>query len=479
LLAFLGGICGILLSGWGIDAIVSFSPESIPRIDKIGLDGRVLIFTIAISFLTAVVFGLVPSLQSSRPSLQESLKEGAHTSTTGSGRHRIRNFLVVSEIAMALMLLVGAGLLIRSFVRLLQVDPGFETDKVIALQVFIWDKYKTPEQRLSYFDQAFERIKAIPGVKSAGAVSALPFLEHSIDSQANFSIPDQPSTTQEEELKAYSTVTTGEYFTTMSIPLLRGRLFTQFDNKDTAPVILINDSMARRFWPNDDPIGRKIVVGSFGKPMAREIIGVVGDSRHTGLDSNPRPEFFVPLLQNPFGSMTFVVKTSSDPIKLLPTLKSEIWSVNKDIPFYSIATMDQLISDSLGVRRFNLLLLGSFATIALVLAGVGIYGLISYSTGQRTHEIGVRMALGAQARDIVKMIIKDGASLVLAGIAFGMAGAFVMTRFLKGFLFGITATDPITFAAISLLLAAVALMATYIPARRATRVDPMVALRYE
>jgi putative ABC transport system permease protein len=479
MLAFLGGLGGILLAGWGIDAIIALSPENLPRIEQVNIDGRVLSFALGASLLTALIFGLIPSLHFSNPNLQETLKEGGQQASAGITRNRLRNFLVVSEIAMALVLLIGAGLLIRSFVGLIRVDPGFQVDKVIALQVFIWDKYKTPEQRVTFFDQAFERILALPGVRAAGAVSALPFLEHSIDTETTFSIQGRPQPSLGQEFAAYSTVATTDFFETMKIPLKGGRLFTRFDKKDSPPVVVINETMARRYWPEEDPIGKTIVVRSFGKPTPREIIGVVGDERHTGLDSDPRPEFFVPHLQNPFGSMTIVVRTNSDPLALLPSLKNEIWAINKDQPFYDIATMEQLVSGSLVERRFHLLLLGTFAAIALLLAGVGIYGLISFSTSQRTHEIGIRMALGAQTSDIMNMILGEGVVLVLIGIAIGLAGALALTRFLKSFLFGITTTDPITYAAISLLLISVALFACYIPARRAMKVDPMVALRHE
>jgi putative ABC transport system permease protein len=430
--------------------------------------------------LTALSFGLAPAVQFSRPKLQQFLKEGGRTTTAGFGRRRLRHALVISEISVALMLLVGAGLLVRSFVRLLQVDPGFSKENVLSLQVFIWDKYQTPQQRTAFFDEAFARLSSLPGVESVGAVTALPFNnEDTIDVDTTFTIDGRPAPEPGQQLTAYSTVATADYFKVMRIPLVRGRMYNEYDGPRSPLVVLINESMARRFWPDEEPVGKKITVGSFGRPMSREIIGVVGDVRHTGLDSNPRPEFFVPHLQNPFGGMAIVVRTSSDPSAILSAAKDQIREINKDQPFYSINTMDALVSKSLGERRFNLLLLCTFAAIALALAGVGIYGLISFSISQRKHEIGVRMALGAGARDITRMVLGEGIVLALAGVGAGIVGALLLTRLLKGFLFGVTPTDPLTFAVISALLVALALVASYVPARRATRVDPMVALRHE
>jgi putative ABC transport system permease protein len=478
-LALLGGIGGILLASWGIDAILALSPANLPRMDEVRIDGRVIGFAFAASMLTALAFGLAPAIQFSRPELQQFLKEGGRTSTPGFGRRRLRHALVVSEIAIALMLLVGAGLLVRSFIRLLQVDPGFTPDNVLSLQVFIWDKYQTPERRTAFFDEAFTRLSSLPGVQAVGAVTALPFNnEDTIDVDTTFTIDGSP-TDPGRQLTASSTVASIDYFKVMSIPIARGRSFNEFDRAGSPPVVLINEAMASRYWPDEDPVGKRITVGSFGRPMSREIIGVVGNVRHTGLDSDPRPEFFVPHLQNPFGGMAIVVRATSDPDQLLTAAKDQIRAIYKDQPFYSINTMDALVTKSLGERRFNLLLLCAFAAIALLLAGIGIYGLISFSISQRTHEIGVRMALGAKTRDIIGMVLGEGIALSLVGVGVGLVGALLLTRFLKSLLFGVTPTDPVTFVIISVSLIALALVASYLPARRATRVDPMVALRYE
>jgi putative ABC transport system permease protein len=361
----------------------------------------------------------------------------------------------------------------------LQVDPGFTTTKALTLEVHVWGRARTAEQRAAFFEQSLDRIATLPGVEAAGAVSALPFHTNPIDIKSEFSIEGRAAPAQGQEPIAYATVATYDYFRTMGIPLRRGRLFTRFDNKEAAPVALIGETMAQRFWPGEDPVGKKITVRFLGQQVTREIVGVIGDVRHTGLDSDPRPELFLPHLQEPYGSMTYVVRTSVDPQTLLPAVKKEIWTVNKSQPFSSIATIEQLVSRSLGERRFSLLFLTTFASIALALAGIGIYGLISFNTSQRTHEIGVRMALGADRRDIFKLIVGQGMALALIGVALGLAAAFALTRYLSSLLYGVSATDPLTFAGVAALLTLVALAACYIPARRAMKVDPMEALRYE
>ncbi len=478
LLALLGGLAGILLAGWASSAILSLSLGDLPRAGEVRIDGRVLAFAVAISVLTALIFGLAPALRFSRPDLNRSLKEGGR-GATGFVRQRLRQALAVSEIALALVLLVGAGLLVRSFARLLQVNPGFSTDKALALEVHIWGVARTPEQRAAFFEQTLDRIAALPGVRAAGAVTALPFHDNAIDPAVTFTIEGRPSPLPGQEPTAYLTVASADYFNVLGIPLRRGRFFSRFDRQGAAPVALISETLARRYWPAEDPVGRKITARLFGQPINCEIIGVVGDLLHTGLDSDPRPELFRPHLQSPYGSMTYVVGAATDPLTLLPAVKQEIWAVNKNLPFASTATVEQLVSRTLDARRFTLALLGSFAALALLLAGVGLYGLISFTTRQRTHEIGVRMALGARARDITRLVVREGLLLTLSGVAIGGAGAWALTRLMQTLLFGVSATDPLTFVVVALLLSMVALLACWIPARRATKVDPMVALRIE
>ena len=476
LLALLGGVAGVLLAVWASSAMIALSPGDLPRAAEVRIDGRVLAFAVAVSGLTALAFGLAPALRLSRPDLSSALKDGGRGGSSPA-RYRLRQALVVSEVALALVLLVGAGLLVRSFTRLLEVDPGFSAESALALEVHIFGVARTPEQKAAFIEQTVDRLAALSGVRAAGAVSALPFHDNAVSPNTAFTVEGRPSPSPGQEPSAYLTVATADYFNTLGIPLRRGRLFGRFDRGGAPPVALINETMARRYWPDEDPVGQKIAARLFGQAIACEVIGIVGDVRHTGLDSDPRPELFLPHLQNPYGSMTYVVRTAADPLALLPAVKSEIWAVNKNLPFTSTATVQQLVSRTLEGRRFTLLLLSAFAALALLLAAIGIYGLISFSARQRTHEIGVRMALGAQAGDISKLVVKEGLLLTLPGVAIGVAGAWALTRFLSGMLFGVSATDPATFAALSALLLAVAFLACYIPARRAARVDPMVALR--
>lgn len=479
ILASLAGFGGLVL-GWGVHLILAFSPGNLPRMGEIRIDGTVLAFAVGLSLLTTLIFGVLPLLHFSKPDLQGTLKEGGRTATGGFMHHRLRRVLVVSEMALALVLLIGAGLLARSFIRLLQTDPGFAVNNVLTLQVHIYNLNPKPEQQVAYFDQVLERLRNLPGVTNAAAISAPPFLgEGSIEINNPFVIEGQPAPPSGQEPTAYHTVVTTDYFQTLRIPLRRGRIFGRTDNEQSVPVVLINETMARRHWPSEEPIGKKITMRWSNQPLTAEIIGVVGDVRPTGLDSSPRPEIFLHLPQAPFGSMTFVVHTVGDPLKLLPQIKGEVWAVNKNQPIYSVRTEEQLISDTLSSRRFSLFLLGIFAVISLVLAGVGLYGLISISTSQRTQEIGVRIALGAQTSTILKMVIIEGVLLALVGVGVGLIGSFLLTRFLNTMLFGITPTDPFTFASISGLLVLVALLASYIPARRATRIDPIIALRQE
>jgi putative ABC transport system permease protein len=478
-LSLAGGAGGLLLSYWLIDIIVALSPASLPRIEQISVDGRVLAFSIAVSVLTALIFGLAPALQFSKPDLNLSLKQGGR-STSGPARHRTRNLLVVAEMALAIVLLIGAGLLLRSFVNLLRVDPGFEKENILALQVFAYgEKYRTPQQRAAFFRDAIERISSIPGVKTAGAVSAVPFLgEDSIDIDTTLTVVGRPAPAISQEPTVFVSVATENYFTALGIPLVEGRSFKSADDLNTPPVVLINETLARRYFAGEDPVGKKIFV-RLGRPASREIIGVVADVRQTGLDSAPRPEVFLPHSQYPFGSMTFIVRASADAASVTAAVKSQIWQIDPHQTFYNVATMDQMVSATLDARRFNLLVIGTFALVALILAAIGIYGVMSFSTSQRTHEIGVRMALGAEGGDMIRLMLKQGATLILAGAGIGLAAAFLLTRFISTFLFEVAAFDPATFAGVSVLLTTVALAACYIPARRAARVDPMIALRYE
>jgi len=482
LIAALGCGGGLFLAVWGVQFVVAFNPGDIPRIDQVALDGFTLAFVAIVGFLTTLIFGLAPALQLSKPDLQSCLKESGQTVTATKARNRFRNTLVVTQIALAFVLLVGAGLVLRSFVSLMRVDPGFAADKVVAIQAFIWDRYNKPELRETYTRETLEKIESLPGVEAAGVTTAIPLLESSQTSSLPFAVEGHPEQLGQEPV-AQVTIASPNYFSAIGARLLKGRLFNQFDDKNSTRVALINETMAKRNWPGEDPVASKFTLKRGGRDARGgttfEVAGVVTDQRQDGLDKTPREEFFIPYAQSPSGSTIFVVRTKGDPNALLQSLKARIWESNSTQPFYAVTTMDQLVSNSLKARRFNLMLLGVLAVLALTLASVGIYGVISFTTGQRTHEIGVRMALGAQARDILKLVVGKGMALTLLGIAIGAVASLAVMRSLSSLLFNVSPTDPITFGFIALLLASVALLACFFPARRATKVDPLIALRYE
>jgi putative ABC transport system permease protein len=477
LIAILGCGIGILLARWCVHLLVAFNPADIPRLDQVSVDGTTLIFVTAIGFFTALLFGIAPALKFSRPNLQRSLKEAGPT-LAGTTSHRLRGALVVSEIALAVVLLIGAGLLVRSFVTLINVDPGFAIDRVASLQVFIWDRYPKPDQRRAYVDETLKRIEQMPDVEAAGITTALPILESSAMTSVPINIDGQPPRPAGQEPVAQNSIATRGYFNAVGARLSRGRLFNQFDTSSSLRVAVINDTMAKRYWPNEDPIGRKFSLRSGGRsepgPVTLEIAGVVSDLRQDGLDKNPRPEFFRPHAQAPSGSLIYVVRTRNDAAALIPALRASLWQNSPGQPFYSVTTMDQLVSDSLKARRFNVALLGAFAGLALILAITGVYGVMSFVTRQRTHEIGVRVALGANAKDIATLVLRHGFILAIIGTVIGALAAFALTRLMSALLFGVTATDPATFAAVAVLLPAIALIACYVPARRAMKIDPLV-----
>jgi len=477
LLAVVGGGLGLVLSFWGIPLLLAFSPSEIPRQTEIGINAWVLGFTLAVSVLTGVVFGLAPALQASKTDLHETLKEGGRTSA-GSARHRLSSLLVVSEIALTLVLLVGAGLFVRSFIRLMRVDPGFNPENLLTMQIAVPQSQnsKVP-QMLAYYDELFKRIEALPGVQAVGAATRLPLMPRN-GVTSTLTIEGRPvpaAELPEIEFRRAST----NYFRAMGIPLLKGRYFTAQDTPQVPPVAIITESAARRFWPNENPVDQHIKTFSSPNAPWLTIVGVVGDVRHFGLDSDARPEVYIASGQAPPSGPFMVVRTASDPLKLAAAVRAQVQAMNPDQPTDNIQTMSQVLTASVAQRRFNMLLLGFFAGLALLLAAVGIYGLMSYTVTQRTHEIGIRMALGAQRRDIVRLVVGRGLVLALSGVGVGLAGAFALTHLASRLLFKVSATDPVTFVSISLLLTIVALVACYLPARKATKVDPMVALRYE
>jgi putative ABC transport system permease protein len=481
LLAVLGGALGVLLAWWGLRLLVDLSPANILRLENIRLDGRVLWFTLALSLLTGLIFGLAPALQTSHLKLSETLKEGGSAVGGGAGRRaqRIRGVFIVAEVALTLALLVGAGLLVRSFWRLKHVDPGFRADHVLTLRLSLpRSRYTEGAQAVSFFERLQERLAALPGVVSASATSGvmLPKLANS----GGFTIENRPQDPNEPSLELPFDVVQPNYFQTMGVPLLRGRAFTAQDTRANPGAAIVNETFVKRFFPNEDPVGKRFTFGG-GGPNARwiTIVGVVRDAKRQGLDQPIRIESWMPLAQMASGSMDVVLRTTGDPLALSQAAREAVWSLDRDLPIQRIQTMERILSEGVAQRRLNMLLLGLFASVALILAGVGIYGVMSCVVTQRTHEIGVRMALGAQARDVLRMAIWRVMSLTLIGVALGLAGALALTRVMQNLLFNVSATDPATFALIALLLVGVALIASYIPARRATKVDPLLALRHE
>jgi putative ABC transport system permease protein len=481
LLALIGGAFGILLALWGTDVLVSLSPANLPRVKEVGVDRYVLAFTLLISVLTGVLFGLAPALQASKPDLNEALKEGSRGSSENLGRGSLRRLLVIFEMAAALVLLIGAGLMVKSFLRLSEVNAGFDPRNVLTVTLSLpRAKYKEPRAQAAFFREAFERIEGLPGVESVGAINDLP-LGGDRDSAA-FAIEGRPAPPPGERPSTEWRLVNPDYFKAMSIPLLRGRAFTEDDAIDSPPVVVINDSFARRFFPNEDPVGRRIILDltiSNATPVAREVVGVAGDVRDLGLDAEPKPEVYAPYLQETVPYMALMVKAKADPAALGAAVRGEVSAIDKDQPISGIQGMEQVIKDSVGGRRFNMTLFAIFAAVALLLAAVGIYGVMAYSVTRRTHEIGIRMALGASSRDVLRLVLGQGMALALIGMVVGLAVSAALTRVMSSLLYEVSATDPLTFAAIPLLLAGVALLACYIPARRAMKVDPMVALRYE
>lgn len=476
LLSLAGGVGGILVSKALIGVIVAISPGNLP-LTQIRLNPIVLFFAAGVSLMTALIFGLAPAIQASRINLQVVLKGGGRSETAGRRRQRVRQVLVVSEIALALVVLVGAGLLVRSFVTLLHTDPGFTPDKGLALEVSLG---RLPAaERTVFVDQVLERVSTLPGVQSVAVSSALPFHDNQVALPSPIKISGRPAGPPGSEPIALMIRASEGYFRALGVPLLHGRLFDRRDRENAPPVVLVNETMARRLWPAETPLGRTISFTAVNQNMTAEIIGVVGSVRPTGFDSEPRPEFYLHYPQSPAGLVTVFVRTAGDPAPLLPAVKAEIREVNRNQAFLSVYTIAQLVDKTTAQRRFNLLWLGAFAVLALVLATVGLYGLISFSTAQRTKEIGVRMALGAQPGDVLKLVMREGLDLALIGVALGLVAVTAASRLMKSLLFGVGATDPLTFASVALLLTFVALFACYIPARRATKVDPLVALRYE
>ena len=487
LLAVLGGVAGLLLAFWVLASIERFGPADVARLDQARLDLRVLLFAAATALSTGVLFGMVPVLGVANPRLWQATSRSRHRADGVRGRRG----LVVAEVALSLMLVTAAGLMIRSFLAIRTLDLGFAPRQLLTLQIFLPDeRYPidsgqfgpapppgTPAPPLSrpasFFAQLLERVSAIPGVESAGAVSSLPLNPVGIDYDLPVVIEGKPPPQLGEEPQADFRMATADYFRTMQVPVLRGRAFTPFDGPTQPDVVIVNDLMAQRLFPGEDPLGRRLLL--YGR--AREIVGVVGSVRHRGFSQGARLEMIVPSRQFQLGGMTLVVRSNLDPVGLADAIKREASALDSDLPVFRVHTMDEYLSDSIASPRFTTLLLGSFAVMALLLAAVGIYGVMSYTVTQREWEIGVRMALGARPERVLMMVVGQGMTLTAAGVALGLIGAAAGTRLMAGLLFGVTRTDPATFIVAAAVLATTGLVALYVPARRATRVDPVVALR--
>ena len=478
MLSLAGGVIGILLAVWGINVLLAISPSSIPRKHEISIDGYVLAFTFTVSLVTGVLFGLAPAFQVSRFNLSETLKEGARGSTAGHAP--LRSLLVVAEVALSLVLLIGAGLLLNSFSRLLGINPGFDPKNVLAMKISVGPSYEDDDQKqVRLFQQIIEKVKALPGVESAGAVSDLPLGGgEEIDQFTVEGLP-APSNYSDTPLADFRFIDDG-YFSTLKIPLVAGRNFSEQDIKTAPPVIIINESFARRFFADNDPIGKRVKPGDYESraPWAT-IVGVAKDVKHTTLEQETRPQLYFPYQQKLWGMLTIVARSNSGAKSLSAAMRNAVWEVDKDQPITSLRMMEEYLADSVSQKRFNAILLAAFAIVAMLLASVGIYGVMSYTVTQRTHEIGIRIALGAKQRDVFKIVVGQGLKLTLAGVAIGLGAAFALTRLMESLLYNVSATDPVTFIVISIVLAGVALGACFVPARRATKVDPMVALRYE
>ncbi|MFY9555610.1 MAG: ABC transporter permease, partial [Blastocatellia bacterium] len=494
LLSVMGGGVGVLLALWIVDLLPKIKAVNIPRIEQIGIDGRVLAVTLGLSLLTGIITGLLPALRSSKLNLTQSLNEGTRASA-GVSRRKIGSLLVVLEVALALVLLTGGGLMLKSFVRLVNVDPGFDPRNVLRLDLSLpAPRYATPQQRLRFYEELMERLKGLPGVEAVGATTQTPLSPG--DNWGPVSIEGRPVLPQGQQAAAAMRCVSSDYFSVLRVPLRKGRYFTaadarialpvmrwfdqqpypqRYDEPQPVPAIIINETMARRFFPDEDPLGKRIRIIS--SPWLT-VVGVVGDIRHGGLNTQPNPEMYLSDLQEPRNSMAVMVRTTVDPLTLATPAREQVMAIDKDQPV-AITTMDQIFSNSVGGQRFNMLLLSVFGALALIMAVVGVFGVINYSVAQRTHEMGVRLALGAQWTDILRLVVGHGMLLALLGVGIGLAGAFALTRLISGLLFGVSPTDPATFAVVAFLLTGVALLASYIPARRAMRLDPMIALRCE
>jgi putative ABC transport system permease protein len=476
LLALVGGGAGLLLAAWGVEALMALAPEDLPRVKDVSIDSWALLFTLGITTVTGLGFGIVPALQASRPDPNETLKDAGRGSTAGARKQRARSILVIAEVALALVVLVCGGLLMRSFWRLQQVEPGFNPKNVLTVRLFLPEsKYLEKWRSNDFYNKLIGKVSTLPGVQSVGGSNVLPVTD---PFYLGVVIEGRPRVIDSDLPKTNYFAVTPDYFKAMGIPLMRGRVFNEHDTGDSRRVVIINDTMARHYFPDEDPIGKRIHI-TMGEEIFREIVGIVGDVKQGGLDHATEAQTYEPFSQEPDRFFNLVVRTEGDPASLGSAIRAKVLEIDSEQPVSTIQTMEQVLATSVARQRFSTIVLCIFASVALVLTAVGIYGVISYSVTQRRHELGIRMAMGAQRSDVIKLVVGHGALLATTGVSIGLIVALVLTRVMEGLLFGVSATDPLTFAAISALLIGVALAACFVPARRATRVDPMAALRCE
>lgn len=479
LLSLIGGLLGIAIAILSIKSLRLFGPDNIPRLNEVSVDGSVMAFTFAVALLTGIIFGLAPALKSSRVDLNEALKDGGRSSGGASNRshQRMRKLLVISEVALSLVLLIGAGLLIRSYQRILNSHPGFNPRNLLSMRLSLpASRYSTPDSIAAFYRQVSDKINAVPGVESVCATYSLPMSSVAFAWEP-ITIEGYVPRTAQDTIISNVRIVSPDYFRTMSVPLVEGRLFTERDRKGEPETTIVNEALAERFWPNESPIGKRMQRGKGGS--WRTVVGVIKDAKQFSAEKEPPITAYYPFEQILARSMYLVVRTTSDPAQMVTTITKEIQAYDAEMPVYDLSTMDERLYDSLSRRRFSMILLGVFAMIASILAAIGIYGVLAYSVNQRTHEIGIRLALGAQPRQILRLVVRQALMLVSVGISIGLAGAFVLMRIISSLLYGVSVTDPFTFVITPIMLGAIALMASFIPARRAAKTDPILALRQD
>jgi putative ABC transport system permease protein len=478
LLAVIGGAFGLLLAWVGIRALIAFSPNNIPRIEKATLDLRVLGFTLLVSVLTGIIFGVVPALRASKSNLNDGLREAGRSAAEGASGRQARGLLGITEIAVVILLLIGSGLMTKSFIRLQKVEPGFDPQRLLTMELTLpRPKYKQDHLVTSFITELTERVNGLPAVTDAAIATTVP-LSGQVPIM-DFIIEGQPPLPSGQVNDAQWQVVSPSYFHTLGIPLLRGRVFDDRDTQDAARVVVVNDAMAKRYWQDEDPLGGRLQIKDSGSEDWLTVAGVVGDVRQVGLDLKPYPQMYEVYAQNPVRDMAFIVRSDAEPTDIVPAVRNHVVALDKDLALYNVRSMEEVLADSISRPRFNTQLMNVLTAVAVVLMIVGVYGVISYSVSQRTQEIGIRMALGAGEGTILRNVIAQGLRLALVGIALGLASAFALTRFMSNLLYNVSATDGLTFIVVPAVVTLVVLAACYVPARKAAKVDPMVALRFE